>query len=266
MRSIKRFLKRQLAEFRLAPRRRLLRQEVARTLDCEIRLQLTGARGHDSVYYAVHGHQRLGVLRVLNPYLKRGNPAIEMPFVSLEPQPRLVHEREVYEHLSPPGLSPKPLWHAPDALLCSYVEARRYSELFRENPSSLPALASSSARGIRLMHEAGVLHMDVCFANVLGAPGDSTVWIDFEYGPAPGLGLATAQAYDDLRLVESSLKFLSPTQRSQPSIWREALAPNVGPACRTVDLAPLTPALSRLLRDSLLVAELRNIFPRLDKS
>lgn len=265
MRNIKRFLKRQLAEFRLSPRRQTLQQEVSRALGCEVRLQLSGARGHDSVYYAVESNRRLGVLRVLNPYLQRGNPQREMPFVSLEPRARLAHEWDVYQSLYPRGLSPKPLWHAPDALLCSYVDAPRYSEQFEANPLILSVLASSAAKGIHQMHEAGVLHMDVCFANVLGSPNTSTIWIDFEYGPSPGLPPGTAQAYDYLRLIESSLKFLSPSQRSQPFLWREALEPHVGIPCRTADLAPLRPALTRLLRDSPLMAELKKIFLGLDR-
>ncbi len=263
MRGIKRYLKRQLAEFRLAPRRKVLGQEVARALGCGVSLQRTGARGHDSVYYAVAGQRRLGVLRVLNPYLQRVNPAPEMPFASLEPQARLAHEWQVYQRLAPLGLSPKPLWHADDALLCSYVDAPRYSARFKDEPTTLPALAKSAAQSIRQMHDADVLHMDVCFANALGMPDQCAVWIDFEYGPAPGLDHAAAQAYDYLRLVESSLKFLSPAQRSQPSIWREALEPHVEPACRTAELAQLTPALTRLLRDSLLRGELMRVFERL---
>ncbi len=263
MRSVKRYLRRQLAELRLAPRRRALTQDVSRALGSTVRLVRTGARGHDSVYYAVSRSARLGVLRVVNPYLRRGNPGSGMPFVSLEPRLRLEHEWNAYTKLSPKGLSPRPLWQGRDAILCAYLSAPRFSQLLEKDPGRVWDLAAAAAKSLHAMHQAGVVHMDTCFANVLGDGQPQASWIDFEYGPSPGISFDTACAYDYLRLVESSLKFLTPPQRTAPEQWLGALAPFVEDGVRAADLAPLRPAVGRLLADGPLVVSLAGIFPSL---
>lgn len=265
MRALKRFYRRQVAEVRLAPRRREIAVDVAKALGVPIRLLRTGARGHDSIYYVVTNGRRRGVLRVLNPFLARKPPPCDMPFVSLEPGQRLDREWEAYERLSPHGWSPQPLWRGSDALLCSYVDAPRFSDQLAADSTRLWPLAGVAARGVRAMHDAGAVHMDTCFANLLGDGRALPVWIDFEYGPAPGLQEATARAYDFLRLIESTLKHLTPAQRAEPGRWAEPIGRATDESTRRADVAPLRPALARLLADAALVAALRPVFPGLGK-
>jgi len=263
MRSLKRFCRRQFAEIRLASRRQVIAEEITRELGVPVRLKLTGARGHDSIYYVMAGRRRLGVLRVLNPFLVRRHPPADMPFVSLAPELRLTHEWEAYGKLAPRGLAPQPLWRCDDAILCAFIESPRFSAALEENPARLWELAATAARGIRAIHEADLVHMDACFANLLGNGRGLPVWIDFEYGPAPGVSRGAARAYDYLRLIESSLKFLQPDQRCEPGRWVQAIESLPDVQARTADLKPLQPALQRLLADAELVAELRQVFPRL---
>jgi hypothetical protein len=266
MRTLRRFYRRQLAELRLAPRRRVITGEISRELGVPVRLERTGARGHDSIYYAMAEKHPLGVLRVLNPFLARKSPPADMPFVSLPPELRLTHEWEAYGKLAPRGLAPRPLWRCDDAILCTFIEAPRFSATLNTNPMRLWELAATAARGIRAIHDADLVHMDACFANLLGDDRSLPVWIDFEYGPAPGLSETAARAYDYLRLIESSLKFLTPDQRREPGRWIQAMDSLPDDEARAVDLKPLQPALQRLLADAALVAELRQIFPRLGAS
>jgi hypothetical protein len=262
MRTLKRHVRRWVAEKRIAVRRREVAAQVSGFLGEPVELVRTGAKGHDSVYYAVSAGKTLGVVRLLNPFLSRAAPRPDMPFVSLDPARRLDHEWNAYTALGSQELSPRALWRCHDATLCSYVPSPRFSQLLEADPPCLWKLVELAAVSLRKFHSTGLSHMDSCFANLLGDGDAPPMWIDFEYAPAAGIGRQTAQAYDYLRLVESSLKFLTPDQRAKPDRWVVAMG-TVSEAIRTADVAPLRPALGRLLADASWVTELRRVFPKL---
>lgn len=123
MRVIKRFLTRHIGELRNAPRRRTIAAALQThfALVAPPVLVQSGSRGQDSIYRVQQGDITLGMLRVVNPFRKRKLPPADMPFISVPPAARVAREMQAYETGAAAGLTPQPVWHAPDALCCAYL-------------------------------------------------------------------------------------------------------------------------------------------------
>ena len=86
------------------------------------------------------------------------------------PSMRIKHEFEVYSRGFASGLTPEPLWKAPDALFCRYLPYRPLMSWVKSGSNLWPLLREGSAALDRLHREAGVSHMDASLGNVI-APG-----------------------------------------------------------------------------------------------
>jgi hypothetical protein len=247
-------------------RRNQVAAELAKALDLPgpPRLVERGNLGHDSNYNVFSGGEQIGVLRLVNPHKKRPAPAADMPFEIAGPSMRIKHEFDVYGRGAASGLTPTPLWKAPDALFCRYLPYRPLMSWVKDAPSIWPLLIEGSAALHRLHVETGLSHMDASLGNVL-ANDDRTAHalVDFEYLPAKGVSLAEQKVYDHLRLVHSSWKFIRPHERAPSEAWLAQLDGYLDPTMREVDFDRIGPALENLLNDAAWRRALAGLFPRL---
>lgn len=265
MRRLKRWLRRWRAYRAVYPQLEAdYRPRLERTFGGPVTWRHSGGRGRDVVCLVERDGRPVGVLRVTDPAEPPSAPASAgLPFVSLAASEKIGREWLAYGRGAPLGLTPQPLWRDGRAMLCAYVDARplqREAELGRRSPL---ALAADAVPHIARLHAAGITHMDMSLANILGDPArQRCVFVDFEYGPAAGLSFEQQALYDYLRLLESAWKFLTPEERKDASAtWGAAVLRSAPREVRAAELSPLRPALGRILA----APELKAFFAQLDK-
>lgn len=264
MRAAKRWIRAQFWEWRMRDRRNEVAAELAKALGLPgpPRLVERGNLGHDSNYNVFSGGEQIGVLRLVNPHKKRPAPAAGMPFEIAGPSMRIKHEFEVYGRGAASGLTPTPLWKAPDALFCRYLPYRPLMAWVKESPSIWPLLIEGSAALHRLHVETDLSHMDASLGNVLANDDRSAhALVDFEYLPAEGVSFAEQKIYDHLRLVHSSWKFIRPEERQAFGDWLAQFEGYLDDDMRAASLARIAPALENLLNDEAWRAVLTRLFP-----
>ncbi len=261
IRKFKRFLQMRHAS-RIEPRLREVLHELsaARPELLGVYPVKSGHRGHDSTYYLEKQGKRLAVLRLNNPYIYRPSPKVKLPFVLGTPSQRIAHELAAYTLGMTINLTPEPLWHTKDALVCRYVDRTPLAEL---NHPRFWDLLRRVNRAATAMHALGLTHMDMSFNNVLvEEPRQYFTFIDFEYIPAPGLNIATQRAYDYLRLLESQWKFVPVGIRGDYAPWLSEIVEHLGADIKEVHLDLLAPALGRILAAPGLGPAIRKAFSR----
>ena len=264
MRRLSRFLRREYANQRIGGRKRQLIGQLSAHFDRPVSLQRAGARGRDSVFLVKDGRGIVGALRLCNPHLRRRPPSADMPFAALSDGERLSREWRCYAEAGPAGITPNPLWRDEDALVCEFVAGPRLSDRLSQDPSSFWDLLVRASRALGDLHALAITHMDASLANTIDTGGGCRL-IDFEYGPKAGITLEQQMAYDHLRLLESSLKFMPPGGQAGVGIWLETLAPMLPKQVRDVEIAPLAPAIARVLARRDIRHRLAAIFPSVDE-
>jgi hypothetical protein len=200
----------------------------------------------------------------VNPFLHRKALPASMPFRRLPPPESIDREWECYGRAAGLRLTPAPLWRTHDALVCEHVPGERLSERLFAHPMDFWNLMKTATAALPRLHATAVTHMDASLANILCVPGEDRIcFIDFEYGPRPGLDPHQQRAYDHLRLLESSIKFLPPGLALRWDGWVEQLQASVDACARAADIVPLAPALARVLSHRALVDALADVFPAL---
>jgi predicted Ser/Thr protein kinase len=189
--------------------------------------------------------------------------AAPSPFVRLSPEETVTREWEAYSCAAPHGLAPRPIWRDHRAIFSEYIDARPLADEAERGTRPRLALAAEAAPAISRLHAAGVAHMDMSLSNILRDPASGGLFfVDFEYGPARGLTFEQQCLYDYLRLLESAWKFLTPEERREAgTLWDEALKNNAPAAVRAAGLAPLRPALGRMVSAPELTAFMRGLSP-----
>lgn len=266
MRAAKRWIRAQFWEWRMRDRRKAVAGEVAAALQLPAppRLIERGNLGHDSNYNVFSGGEQIGVLRLVNPHKKRPAPAAGMPFEIAGPSMRIKHEFEVYGRGAASGLTPTPVWKAPDALFCRFLPYRPLMSWVKESSSIWPLLIEGSATLHRLHEDVGLSHMDASLGNVLADENRTRhALVDFEYLPAEGVSFAEQKVYDHLRLVHSSWKFIRSAERAPSQSWLAQLDSYLDPAMRDIAFDRIGPALENLLNDTAWRQALAPLFPRL---
>ncbi len=259
MRALKRWFRRWQAYRAALPQLAACRPHLERALGGPVTWRHTGGRGRDVVCLVERDGRPAGVLRLAHPGAAPSTPAAEgLPFVSLGAADKIEREWQAYSRGAPLGLTPRPLWRDAYALLCAYADARPLTLDAETGQGALLARAAGAAPHVARLHAAGITHMDMSLANILyDRAGHRHLFVDFEYGPAAGLTFGQQCLYDHLRLLESVWKFLTPEERgSAAAIWGGAFLQNASQAVRAADLAPLRPALGRVLA----APELRSFF------
>lgn len=266
MRAAKRWIRAQFWEWRMSGRRNEVADELTKALDLPARPRLVerGNLGHDSNYNVFSGGEQIGVLRLVNPHKRRPLPPAEMPFRIAGPSMRIKHEFEVYGRGAATGLTPTPVWKAPDALFCRYLPYRPLMSWVKGAETIWPLLLEGSATLDRLHRETGLAHMDASLGNVLASEDRSAhALVDFEYLPAEGVSFAEQKIYDHLRLVHSSWKFIRPDQRHGFDAWLAQLDAFLDTDMRGASLLRIAPALENLLNDETWRAALGKLFRKL---
>ena len=264
MRALSGFLRRESANLRIYGRKRRLIEQLSTHFGRPVSLQRAGARGRDSVFVVKAKRENMGALRLCNPHLRRNAPSADMPFIMLSNAERLSREWRCLAAAGPAGITPGPLWRDSDALMCEFIAGPRLSDRLSQDPSSFWELLVRTSRTLGSLHDLGITHMDASFANTIDA-ADGCRLIDFEYGPRAGLTLAQQMAYDHLRLLESSLKFMPHRQQDWIDSWLDVLDAVLPERARDIDIAPLAPAIMRVLASKGLVRRLAAVFPSMDR-
>jgi hypothetical protein len=258
MRKIRRWWRRFWGGLRIRKRR----NEVAEALRLHFNLPslpllaARGSRGNDSTYLVSHSKTILGMLRLVNPHSSRGGPSTPMPYQLELGAARIDREWKAYLKGYAAGLTPKPLWRTDDALLCEYLPCRPLQEDF----SGWETICGA-ARALQALHQTGLTHMDASCANILNdKAGGRLVFIDFEYTPTPETSPAAQRVYDHLALLESSWKFIPEEKHGDYAAWLDYFKSCLDDDMRRVNLAPLKPALTRVLNAPVLGAKIRQSF------
>ena len=258
------FLRREYANLRIAGRRRRLIEQLSTYFNRPVSLHRAGARGRDSVFVVKDRHLNVGVLRLCNPHLRRKAHSADMPFIMLNHAERLSREWRCLAEAGPAGITPSPLWRDEDALMCEFIAGPRLSDRLSQDPSSFWDLLVRTSCILGALHALGITHMDASLANTIDT-GDGCRLIDFEYGPRSGITLEQQMAYDHLRLLESSLKFMPPRAKPRIDSWLEVLDTSLPKRVREIDVAPLVPAITRVLASHDLKHHLATIFPSIER-
>ncbi|WP_025898857.1 hypothetical protein [Sneathiella glossodoripedis] len=212
MRSFKRNIRLQYSEFRHRVRIAEIKSEISYLYNDKIKLVRSGSRGADSIYVAIgDGGQRLGVLRLVNPFRKRKRAASGMPYIVLDGPERVKRELEAYSLGGPNKITPKVIWHAEDALLCEYYDGYTSLELYKKSKINAVQLLEIGWNALKSAHNLGILHMDASIENILISRNlEEFRLVDFEFGAADFMTFEDQCVYDYLRYLESFLKFLEP--------------------------------------------------------
>lgn len=261
MRTFRRWVRNNYAEFRVSGRLETIRQELSRKLDGKIDFEKSGGRGQDSIYFVDVDGKRNSVLRLINPFRKQKQLGGNMPYRLPPPSVRLQHEQDCYRKGSLSGLTPRPLWHAEDAILCEYIPLPKLHDRLLSNPEEFWHLVTRASNALAKLHASGLVHMDASLANILADDKlEKFVFIDFEFLPVAALSRQQQIAYDYLRLLESSYKFMPVHLNHKYDGWLEHLKSNSIIDFSLTDLSPLLPALERLVSDEVLWPQIHKIF------
>ncbi|MDX9869012.1 MAG: hypothetical protein RBT78_13940 [Kiritimatiellia bacterium] len=209
----------------------------------------TGGCGRDVVCLVSCGGKPVGVLRRVMPVVAHasGGPRKGKPVAPLGPEEKIEREWQAYAVGAPHGLTPVPLWRAERTLICAYVDGAPLKKEAERSGTYLDVAAAVLPR-IAHLHRLGVTHLDMSLANILAEETGRRVFVDFEYGPAAGLTFDQQCLYDYLRLLESVWKFLDLPQRGRAGrVWDAALRAHAPDRVRAAAVAPLRPALTRIL-------------------
>lgn len=265
LRKIRRWLRKRASEQQIRPRRAEVLAAIAKDLNLPTlpTFKVAGEGGHDGIYYLSHEGKPLGVLRLVNPFKKRIPPGDEMPFALEDSSKRIARERDAYTVGAAFNLTPKPLWHCDDALMCEWLPYTPLHKALLANPHNAWPMLARATDAVGALHKTGITHMDVSLANIIAdADMQHLVFVDFEYSPSPQLSLAEQKLYDHLRLVESTWKFIPAGERGNWQAWFNTFEKHVDADMRKVNIEKLEPALGRLLKADGLGDALRNLFAR----
>ena len=262
MRAIKRWLRYQYAEHRISERRNIIRNQLVEVLGGKIRFQLGGNRGQDSIYIIHCDDVPKAMLRLVNPYRKDKETDVDMPYIPLPAVERLSREWQAYQTGMDKGLTPHPLWRCDDAILCEYLPYGSLHDELLLHPDAFWRLILLASQRLNDLHSSGVTHMDASLANILTDNSfGHLVFVDFEFGPNKGLYIWQQRAYDYLRLLESSIKFMPASESIGHEAWLELLLTLIDQETKQADIQPLLPALTRLKKNSCLWLAVQQIFP-----
>jgi hypothetical protein len=262
LRKIKRWLRAQKAERLIGDRREAVRAQVAKVLGREVRFKERGNLGHDSNYDVIAGGKPVAVLRLVNPHKQRPTPPPGMPFQVEEGPNRIAHEWQVLLRGAEAGITPRPLWHAPDALLCDYLPFHTLTSATQKHPNRVWDYLMQASQALHRLHEGvGIAHMDASLSNVIAGDDGRLALVDFEYTPIPSLSFAEQQVYDHLRLLQSSGKFIVPGQKSGHEPWFKQLEGYLDTAAINAPLTRIAPGLTHVLADGVYGPAIRNLLP-----
>ena len=131
------------------------------------------------------------------------------------------------------------------------------------NPDEFWHLVTRATYGLSKLHACGLIHMDASLANILSDDDlEKFIFVDFEFLPNTALARQQQIAYDYLRLLESSYKFMPAHLNTGYNEWLECLITNSPLDFKSTDLSPLLPALDRLLSDPVLWPVIQKLFTR----
>lgn len=130
-----------------------------------------------------------------------------LPRQRLSGAKKIEWESSAYQSLSESGLAPQVLFSDKHLIVNSWSPSGRLSELLRKDCRSVWLWMPVVLNAIALMHEQGIVHLDLNCGNILIDPSRRHAGlIDFEYQPLATNSLTISQAFDYVRFLHGLLQ------------------------------------------------------------
>lgn len=261
MRRLKRWICRLISDWKSRPYVATLKADIEKALGHSVVLKQGGSRGRDSIFEVLHNGEAVGMARLA--HRKRANNDIDedKPYRRIAPEQRIAYEWSCCEKGAPENLTPKPLWHGESGIMVSRHPGTSFDNYFFDNPEKFWDYVMRTNMALHKWHQMGMSHMDASLSNVVGDFDLKDAWlIDFEYQPAPNLTFGQQKAYDFLRLVESSYKFVPEGVLADCEAWKEQMIDLLDEETRNADLTPVRPGVERIYKNQELLAAIEQIF------
>ncbi len=223
-------------------------------------MKRSGGDGTDNIYFVSHAGKTLGVLRLVSPDKKQKMPPSDRPHTVMNAEKKINYEWAMYTKGAAHDLTPKPLWRTHDAILCGHLPCKKLQDTLIKKPDEAWYILCRAARAVSRLHNAGIIHMDVCLQNMLGDAQGNIYFIDFEYMPAAHIPPPAQRVYDHLRLIEAAWKFIPVDKKSGFGVWLDYFSGCLDDEMRRVNLSLLECDLSRMLKSKELGTRIRQLF------
>lgn len=141
---------------------------------------------------------------------------IDTPFNRIEKQKRIDKETFSYEKGGIANLTPKLLYSFENGVVCEYIEGKRLDQIIKNDTSKIWEILSELVQRYAKLHALGITHLDATLKNSIIDDRDNKIKIyDFEYYAKEGLNFELQCAYDYIRIIEHTLRYLSEVDNTQ---------------------------------------------------
>jgi len=196
-----------------------------------ISFQFSSFGGADFNYYILKKGERFAILRLAIEDYKVDKSIVLQRF---EKAKRLEKEYQAYSIGSKHDLTPKVLHYCDNGLVCEYLKGSRVYTVLQSDKSQVWNILIDAVYTYKNLHDLGITHLDATLKNFIMDKGKMKV-IDFEYYPSENLNLEVQKAYDYIRIIEHTLRFIPEKYQNDYHEFLDVLDVIVSKELRNVD-------------------------------
>jgi tRNA A-37 threonylcarbamoyl transferase component Bud32 len=187
--------------------------------------------GADFNYYILKKGEKFAILRLAIEDYKVDKSIVLQRF---EKAKRLEKEYQAYSIGSKYDLTPKVLHYCDNGLVCEYIKGSRVYTLLEKDKSQVWNILIDAAYTYQKLHNLNITHLDATLKNFIMDKGKMKI-IDFEYYPSKNLNLEVQKAYDYIRIIEHTLRFIPEQYQNGYHEFIDVLDVIVSEELRSVD-------------------------------
>lgn len=164
---------------------------------------------------------------------------------------RIAHETKAYTIGGLHDITPKLLDAGKNYTVCTYIDGQNALQILRKDPSQGWKLLETLLGLYEQLHQHDITHLDATLKNIFwDQTTHSFKLVDFEYYAEETLSLKEQKAYDYLRLIDYTLRFI-PEARQEDFDAILSLLKRFFPLNEPITLTHLRPLLHKLQHHAL---------------